>query len=113
MKTKTRGALVALAVAALALIPTVAFAGAKAASTHTVTLENIAFHPGTLSIKRGESVKWVWEDGETEHNVTFKGMHSKTQSHGSYTIRFEKPGTFSYDCTIHVAEGMKGKIIVH
>jgi plastocyanin len=113
MSTKTRGALVALALAAAALIPTAAFAGASAASTHTVTLKNTAFHPGTLSIKRGESVKWVWEDGETEHNVTFKGMHSRTQAHGSYTIRFEKLGTFSYDCTIHVAEGMKGKIVVH
>jgi plastocyanin len=113
MNTKTRGALVALALAAAALIPTAAFAGANAASTHTVTLENTAFHPGTLSIKRGESVKWVWEDGETEHNVTFKTMHSKTQAHGSYTIRFQKRGTFGYDCTIHVAEGMKGKIVVH
>jgi plastocyanin len=113
MNTKTRGALVALALAAAALIPTVAFAGATAASSHTVTLKNIAFHPGTLSIKRGESVKWVWEDGETEHNVTFKGMRSKTQDHGSYTIRFNQRGTFSYRCTIHASEGMKGKVVVH
>jgi plastocyanin len=113
MSTKTRGARVALAVAAVALVPTGAFAGASASSTHTVTLKNTAFHPGTLSIRRGESVKWVWEDGETEHNVTFRGMHSKTQAHGSYTIRFQKRGTFSYDCTIHIAEGMKGKIVVH
>jgi plastocyanin len=103
-------------VAAVTAIPAGAFGGAgahTAGDSHTVILKNIRFHPSTLSIRRGESVKWVWEDGETEHNVTFKGMHSRTQAHGSYTIRFEKLGTFSYDCTIHVAEGMKGKIVVH
>ena len=33
-------------------------------------------------------------------------------AHGSYTIRFGNRGTFSYRCTIHAAEGMRGKIIV-
>ena len=32
---------------------------------------------------------------------------------GSYTVRFAHAGTFSYHCTIHVAEGMRGKIVVH
>jgi plastocyanin len=107
------GVLVALTVAGAALIPTTAFGGAKAAGTHTVTLEDIAFHPGTLSIKRGDSVTWEWRDGETEHNVTFQGFHSKTQAHGSYTVKFTHSGTFNYRCTIHVSEGMKGKIVVH
>ncbi len=98
--------------AALALIPAGAFGGARNASTHTVTLRNIRFHPPTLSIHRGDSVKWVWRDGTTEHNVTFHGFHSRTQAGGSYTVRFTRSGTFAYHCTIHVAEGMKGNIIV-
>ena len=89
------------------------YGGARAAGSHTVTLKDIAFHPGTLSINRGESVTWEWRDGPVEHNVTFHGFHSKTQSHGSYTVRFNQRGTFNYQCTIHVAEGMKGKIVVH
>ena len=116
MTRKRLGTLLALAAAAAVLIPTVAFAGgggARAASTHTVTLKNIRFHPGDLTINRGDSVTWVWRDGETEHNVTGHGFHSRTQAHGSYTVRFEHSGTFSYECTIHVAEGMKGKIVVH
>src|SRR6266567_3826216 len=44
--------------AALALIPAGAFGGARNACTHTVTLRNIRFHPPTLSIHRGDSVKW-------------------------------------------------------
>jgi plastocyanin len=105
----------AVAIAALALIPTVAFGGggAQSASTHTVTLKNIAFHPGNLSIHRGDTVTWKWEDGSTEHNVTGSGFHSRTQAHGSYSVRFTHAGTFSYRCTIHAAEGMRGKIIVH
>lgn len=56
-------------------------------------LEDIRFHPSTLSINRGEQVTWQWRDGETEHNVTFHGFHSRTQSKGSYSVRFNKAGT--------------------
>lgn len=88
-------------------------AGARTASSHTVILKNIRFHPATLSIRRGESVKWVWEDGNIEHNVTFHGFHSRTMTSGSYTVKFTEQGTFNYNCTLHVSEGMKGKIVVH
>jgi plastocyanin len=108
------GLLVALAVTgAMALIPSGALGGASAARTHTVVLKEVRYHPGTLSIRRGDSVKWVWRDGETEHNVTFAHSHSHTQSMGSYTLRFTRRGTFNYHCTIHVEEGMRGKITVH
>jgi len=117
MTRKRVGTLLALAAAAAALAPTVAFGGssggARSAGSHTVTLKDIAFHPGDLSINRGDSVTWVWRDGETEHNVTFHGFRSRTQTHGSYTVRFAHSGTFSYVCTLHVTEGMKGKIVVH
>lgn len=87
--------------------------GARSSGSHTVTLQDITFHPGDLRIARGDSVTWVWRgDGETEHNVTFHGFHSRTQAHGSYTVRFMRSGTFSYECTLHVAEGMKGEIVV-
>jgi plastocyanin len=112
MKKVRIGLLAAMAVAAAALVPGVALGGARTASTHTVTLREFRFHPGTLTINRGDTVKWVWHD-ETEHNVTFHGFHSKTMVHGSYSVRFTHHGTFNYDCTIHVAEGMRGKIIVH
>lgn len=105
------GLLAVMAVAAVALVPGVAFGGARTASTHTVTLHEFAFHPGTLSIRRGDTVKWLWHD-ETEHNVTFHGFHSRTQVHGSFTVRFTHAGTFKYRCTIHAAEGMLGKIVV-
>jgi plastocyanin len=113
MRRKSLGLLiVAAASGALAATPTGAFPLARTASTHTVTLKNIRFHPGTLNIHRGDRVSWLWRDGETEHNVTFHGFHSRTQSSGSYTVRFTRAGTFNYHCTIHVEEGMRGRIVV-
>jgi plastocyanin len=102
----------AVAGALAALVPATAFGGARAARTHTVTLQEFRFHPRNLSIHRGDKVTWVWRD-EVEHNVTFAHFHSRTQVHGSYTVRFTKSGTFNYRCTIHAEEGMRGKIFVH
>jgi plastocyanin len=105
--------LAALAVAsAIAVIPAGAFGGARLSSGHTVTLKEIAFHPASLSIRRGDSVTWLWRDSGTEHNVTFAGFHSRTQGQGSYTVKFTRRGIFNYHCTIHVASGMRGKITV-
>jgi plastocyanin len=106
-------ALGALAAAsAFAAIPSGAFEDAHAAGSHTVTLFSLRFHPGTLTIARGDSVRWLWRERGTEHNVTFSGFHSRTQTSGSYTVRFTRSGTFNYRCTIHVRLGMRGKVVV-
>jgi plastocyanin len=104
--------LATLALAAVTVVPAAARGGGSAARAHTVTLHEFRFHPGTLNINRGDSVTWVWRD-EVEHNVTFHGFHSRTQEHGTYTVRFRHAGTFNYRCTIHFEEGMKGRIVVH
>jgi plastocyanin len=107
------GALAALAVTTGTALPALASVSGDAAATHSVVLKNIRFHPGTLSIKRGDTVSWLWEDKGTEHNVTGSGFKSKTMTKGSFSVRFTKAGTFNYHCTIHVSEGMRGKIVVH
>jgi plastocyanin len=113
MSRRRAGSIAALALAAVAILaPAAAFAGARSASSHTVVLKALRFHPGTLTIRTGDTVTWQWEDGHTKHNVTFSGFHSSTMSHGSYTVRFNRRGSFEYHCTIHVREGMRGKIVV-
>ena len=104
-------AAVMLAAAAAAATLGAPAAPAREAATHTVVLHGLRFHPGTLTIRRGDSVRWLWRD-EVEHNVTFHGMHSRTQLNGSYTVRFTRRGTFSYRCTIHAEQGMTGRIVV-
>ena len=115
MNRKTFGLLGAVAVAAataVAAIPAGAFGGAHAAATHTVTLNGVRFHPATLTVNRGDSVRWAWQYSESEHNVTFHGLHSRTGSSGSFTVRFSRAGTFAYRAR-SIEEGMRGKVIVH
>jgi plastocyanin len=112
MSRRRLGLLACVAVSVVvALVPTGALGGAGAARSHTVILHEFRFHPAALTINRGDSVKWVWRD-QTEHNVTFHSFHSRTQEKGTYTVRFNRKGTFNYHCTIHVQEGMRGKIVV-
>jgi plastocyanin len=107
-----------IAAVALAAIPAGAFTRghaptpARTASTHTVSIGGFSFHPSTLAIKRGDSVRWSWNIPKSEHNVTFSSVHSRTGSSGSLTVKFPRAGTFSYVCTIHVKKGMKGKVVV-
>jgi plastocyanin len=116
MRVITRRAVLALSMsAAIATPTTLALASGgvgEAAGTHVVILKHKRFIPSTLTIKRGESVTWVWRDGSTRHNVTGPGFRSRTQSHGTFTVRFGRKGTVHYRCTIHVAEGMVGKVVV-
>ncbi|HEY4279162.1 MAG TPA: hypothetical protein VGM91_13150 [Conexibacter sp.] len=83
---------------------------AHAAATRTVVLKNIAFSPGTVTVKRGSKVTWSWQDHGIAHNVTGSSFHSGNRSSGKFTVAFNKAGTFSYRCTIH--PGMTGKIVV-
>jgi plastocyanin len=73
-------------------------------------LRNIAFSPPTLNVRAGDVVRWVWRDGSIPHNVTARSFRSKTQTSGSFAVRFRHRGTFSYVCTLHPQ--MKGRIVV-
>jgi plastocyanin len=109
-----RHAALALAASVAVAVPAAALAsGGHTAGTHVVTLQGLRFHPATVNVNVGESVTWEWRDGRNEHNVTAGQFRSRTQTHGSFTIRFNHRGTFSYRCTIHAAQGMVGKVVVH
>lgn len=113
MRSRTiAAALATTALAGGASIPALAAGGARSSATHNVVLKSLRFHPPTLSVKRGDTVTWLWRDGSTAHNVTGSGFKSRTMSKGSFTVRFTRKGTFNYRCTIHVSLGMVGKIVV-
>jgi plastocyanin len=106
------------ALASLALISTTAIFAAEAlaanngaaAASRTVVLRNIAFSPATLTVRTGDVVRWTWRDGSIPHNVTARSFRSKTQTSGSFAVRFRHPGTFRYFCTLHPQ--MKARIVV-
>ena len=65
----------------------------------------VSWHVGTkkaLTIRKGQSVKWVWT-GDSTHNVKGKGFTSKTSAKKgfSYTHRFGSKGKFTIVCTFH------------
>ncbi len=113
MSAKTLAAMAAMATAAggVAIPAAAALDGAHAAGSHTVILKDSTFRPGAVSIRRGESVTWLWRDGHVLHNVIGHGFQSRTQTHGSFTVRFTHSGTFNYRCTVH--PHMTGEIVVH
>ena len=97
-----------LAVFALVAAP------AHGAGSHIVRIKDIDFHPATLVVHRGDRVTWRFLDHEVPHNVTsvgkrrFRSSDSKTS--GTYSLRFTRPGTYRYVCTIHA--NMHGEIDV-
>ena len=96
-------AVAAHAVTAFAVVP-------AQSATRGVSLRDNFFSPKSLTISRGTTVKWTWR-GRAPHNVTFRGSaHSRTQTSGSYSHKFNNRGRFAYRCTIH--PGMVGTIRV-
>jgi plastocyanin len=100
------------------------------ATTHIVEMTgNYEFVPSSLTIKQGDSVKWVLI--EKDHEVasgtvieTTDGRegvpdglwNSGTLARGitkeSFTYTFNSTGTFPYYCESHVDQGMIGSITV-
>lgn len=85
---------------------------AKAATTHTVNIQGMAFQPASLTIQTGDTVKWTNVD-RPRHTATARDRAWSTatlQTNQSGSITFNSSGTENYFCKIH--PGMTGKIIV-
>ena len=93
--------LVAVAVTAFAVAAVPAHAG----TTKTVAVKNNSFSPGSVSIKKGDTVAWKWTQGGVPHNVTpasgAAGSATSSKKGFTFTKTFSKAGTFKYVCTIH------------
>jgi plastocyanin len=67
----------------------------------TVAIEDLAFAPETLTVAAGATVTWVWRDGAIAHDVAGDGFKSRVMSEGTFSHRFDRPGTHAYVCTLH------------
>ena len=78
-----------------------------------VMAKDLSFKPAKISVKLGTEVTWAFEDKGTSHNVTADdgSFRSGDLTKGTFGHRFDKPGSFSYICTIHPAQ-MKGTVDV-
>lgn len=84
---------------------------AQAATTHQVDIRNRAYHPASLRIEVGDTVRWTNRDLEN-HTVTFTTESTSTPiiPGGTRTTTFDQPGTYRYHCDFH--EAMQGTVIV-
>jgi len=77
-----------------------------------VTIQNFAFSPASLNIKKGETVTWTNEDSTShiiasDSNAFQSGSLAKGQT---FSFTFSTAGQFPYHCSIHPS--MKAMIIV-
>ena len=80
--------------------------------TARVKIQNYAFFPQTLTVKRGTRITWTNYD-DTAHTATADqgAFDTGTVERGhSMTIAFNRPGTYAYHCSFHAF--MTGTITV-
>jgi plastocyanin len=105
-----------LPAAALAAVVIAAGCGGTGSSKPVATTEvsmakSYRFDPKTIEIKAGDTVTWTNNDNFT-HTVKVDGQDDHKVGRGdSVTIRFDKPGTYDYVCTLH-SHDMHGTVIV-
>jgi plastocyanin len=104
----------ALALAAVALPQAAADPQAGASATKRVRVGDFFFKKRSITIQRGDRVRWVWI-GRQPHDVTVtrgpRKFHSRTKRSGSYRKRLFTRGTYRYICTVHPID-MRGKVVV-
>ena len=76
-----------------------------ATAPHTVTIDikDFMFAPRTVTIAAGTTVTWRNRDAEPH---TVRGADERIRSGAldqdeTYSVRFDKPGTYRYGCSIH------------
>jgi len=91
----------------LRLIPSVADAPAV-----EIRMTGIHYRADTVTVNAGQSVRWVNAD-PLVHTVAFddgSGTSAEIPQNGTFTFKFDRPGTYPYHCTQHPF--MKGVVIV-
>jgi plastocyanin len=93
--------------------PSASSADATGAATPVVvSIRDFAFTPQTLTVHPGTTVTWKNLDDEPH---TVRGADAQIRSDAldqdeSYSVKFDKPGTYKYGCSIHPK--MSGTIVV-
>lgn len=90
-------------------------AAAASAATMTVEMRDNTFQPQTITVNVGDTITWT-NVGQRPHDATAdNGAFSspRRMSNGqSFSWTATAPGTYTYVCTIHINQGMRGTIVV-
>ncbi|HET7603516.1 MAG TPA: Ig-like domain-containing protein [Gemmatimonadales bacterium] len=86
-------------------------------TTSDVSVGNDFFQPSAIKVAAGTTVTWTWGAGALSHSVQSLGTPSflsstiMTGGGSSYSVTFNTPGTYQYDCAVH-GTAMSGRVIV-
>ena len=80
-----------------------------------VSSHNASMNPAVDTITAGSAMKWTWT-GTLPHSIRSVGTPAFASSGvltgaGTYSVNFETPGTYRYDCGVH-GEAMTGVVVV-
>lgn len=104
-------------------LPLLWLAGARAAAaqpqlapaTLEVEIRDYQFHPASLSIRSGDSVRWVNREKRTTHTILFAGAGGVESERlfpdDTWLRKFEQAGRFAYGCGPHPE--MQGLVVVN
>ncbi|MFM1722999.1 MULTISPECIES: plastocyanin/azurin family copper-binding protein [Rhodococcus] len=86
--------------------------GAPAA---VIEVKNMAYTPAQVTIEKGQTVQWKFDDSGLPHDVAGEGslqgkLKSELLTTGTYEYTFDDAGTFDYHCTPHPM--MVGTVVV-
>ena len=81
----------------------------------TVIVTDMDYQQTEVTIQAGETVEWVFDDGNMPHDVAGEGelegeLQSPLLTEDTFSYTFEEPGTYTYHCTPH--PWMVGTVIV-
>jgi plastocyanin len=87
-------------------------ADAKPAAVE-IRIDNFSFGPASVTVPAGTEITWVNRDDiphtvVSEDKSTFKSHPLDTDE--KFTFKFDKPGTYTYFCSIHPK--MTAKVVV-
>jgi plastocyanin len=74
-------------------------------AVNAVSINNFAFNPQSVTVKKGTTVTWTNQDSSA-HTVTANNGSSGPNSDElsnvqTYSFTFNETGTFTYHCTLH------------
>lgn len=104
------------ACAALSLTACSSDAGASSDEPAVVIeVKNMAYTPASVTIEKGQTVEWKFDDSGLPHDVVGNGdldgkLKSELLTEGTLSYTFDDAGTFTYHCTPHPM--MVGTVIV-
>jgi plastocyanin len=86
-------------------------------TTHIVHANNYSFIDSVITITKGDTVKWVWDEGmHTTTSDSTSGVDvwnaPLDASHTTFSFVFSSPGVHHYYCVYHISLGMTGTITV-